>query len=93
VISSAFAVGFLLVLFLVPVKRPFLEACGAVLLAQAPVGVLGFYYHTAANLRGSAPGWFDNFVYGTPALAPLLFPNLALLSCLGLWVFRRHATW
>jgi hypothetical protein len=60
------------------------------MLAQAAVGLLGFYYHTAANLRGPAPSRFDNFVYGAPALAPLLFPNLVLLTLLGLWVLRRH---
>src|SRR5579871_6623993 len=88
VASSAFAVGFLLVPFFVKVNRVFLAWCVAAMLAQAAVGLLGFYYHTAANLRGPAPGRFDNFVYGAPALAPLLFPNLVLLSGLGLWVLR-----
>lgn len=90
VASSAFAVGFLLVPFLIQVNRSFLAACAVVLLVQAAVGLLGFYYHTAANLRGPSPSQFDNFVYGAPAMAPLLFPNLALLAFLGLWVLRRH---
>jgi hypothetical protein len=90
VASSAFAVGFLLVPFFVRVNRAFLTWCVAAMLAQAAVGLLGFYYHTAANLRGPAPSRFDNFVYGAPALAPLLFPNLVLLTLLGLWVLRRH---
>ena len=90
VASSAFAVGFLLVLFLVRVTPAFLGVCVAVMLLQAAVGLLGFYYHTAANLRGPAPSRFDNFVYGAPAMAPLLFPNLVLLTFLGLWVLRRH---
>jgi hypothetical protein len=60
------------------------------MLVQAAVGLLGFYYHTAANLRGPSPSMMDNFVYGAPALAPLLFPNLVLLTAIGLWVLRRH---
>jgi hypothetical protein len=90
VASSAFAVGFLLMPFLVRIKRAFLSACTGVLLLQAAVGLLGFYYHTAANLHGPAPSMFDNFVYGAPALAPLLFPNLVLLAFIGLWVWRSH---
>jgi hypothetical protein len=54
------------------------------------VGLLGFTYHTAANLRGPSASLFDNFVYGAPSLAPMLFPNLALLAFIGLWVLRDH---
>jgi hypothetical protein len=90
VASSAFAIGFLLVPFLVAVNRSFLMLCAGVMLVQAGVGLLGFYYHTAANLRGPSPSVFENFVYGTPAMAPLLFPNLVLLTLLGLWVLGRH---
>ncbi len=90
VVSSAFAVGFLAVPFLMHVNRVWLRLCVAVLLLQAGVGVLGFYYHTAANLEGPSPSLFDNFVYGAPALAPLLFPNLVLLTFIGLWELRRH---
>jgi len=60
------------------------------MLLQAAVGLLGFGYHTAANLRGPSANVFENFVYGAPALAPLLFPNLALLTFLGLWALRPH---
>ena len=60
------------------------------MLVQAAVGLLGFYYHTTANLHGPSPSQFDNFVYGAPAMAPLLFPNLVLLAYLGLLVLRRH---
>jgi hypothetical protein len=88
VVSSAFAVGFLLAPFLVPVNRLFLAACAGVLLVQVVVGLVGFYYHTAANLNGSSPRVWDNFVYGAPPLAPLLFPNLVLLAGLGLWGLR-----
>jgi hypothetical protein len=88
VVSSAFAIGFLLIPFLNQINRSFVDLCIAVLLAQAALGLLGFYYHTAANLRGPSPSLVDNFVYGAPAMAPLLFPNLALLALLGLWVLR-----
>ena len=57
---------------------------------SAAVGILGFYYHTTANLRGPSPSTFDNFVFGAPALAPLLFPNLVLLAAIGLWGFATE---
>jgi hypothetical protein len=90
VASSAFAVGFLLVPFLVRVDRGYLAACAAVLLIQAVVGVLGFYYHATADLDGPSPRLLDNLIFGTPFLAPLLFPNLVLLAGIGLWVLRDH---
>jgi len=92
VASSAFAVGFLLVPFLVPVNRSFLAVCAIVMLVQAAVGLLGFYYHTTANLHGPSASQFDNFVYGAPAMAPLLFPDLVLLAFLGLWVLHQHVS-
>jgi hypothetical protein len=85
VASSAFAIGFLLVPFLVRVTPAFLAVCAGVMALQAVVGLLGAYYHTAANLEGPSPSQFDNIIYGAPPLAPLLFPNLALLALLGLW--------
>jgi hypothetical protein len=90
VAASAFAIGFLLLPFAVRVNRSYVAVCVAVMLAQAAVGLLGFYFHTAANLRGPPPCAFDNFVYGAPAMAPLLFPNLALLVFIGLWHLRGH---
>jgi hypothetical protein len=90
VVSSALAVGFLLVPFLMRVGRAYLIPCAVVLLLQAAVGLLGFYYHNDANLHGRAPRVIDNLIYGAPALAPLLFPNLVLLALLGLWVWRPH---
>jgi hypothetical protein len=42
VASSAFAVGFLLVPFLVRVNRSYLAVCAGVMLVQAAVGLLGF---------------------------------------------------
>jgi hypothetical protein len=90
VASSAFAVAFLLVPFLSEIGRPFLTVCAGVMLLQVAIGLLGFYYHTAANLDGPAPGFLDNIIYGAPPLAPLLFPNLAILALIGLYGMRGH---
>jgi hypothetical protein len=90
VASSAFAVGFLAAPFFTPVGRRYLWLCAAVLLVQAAAGLLGFYFHTSANLHGPSPRWWDNFVFGAPALAPLLFPNLVLLAGIGLWVLGKQ---
>ena len=90
VVSSALAVGFLVTIFLTPVTRRFLALCAIVLVIQVAVGLLGFFLHNLANLHGPSPESFDNFVFGAPALAPMLFPNLALLCGIGLWVLRDH---
>jgi hypothetical protein len=90
VVSSAFAVGFLLAPFFVRVNRSYLIPCVVVLLAQAVVGLLGFYYHTASNLHRPGATLFEKTIYGAPPMAPLLFPNLVLLAFIGLWAWRRH---
>jgi hypothetical protein len=90
VVSSAFAVGFLITPFCTPVGRPYLWLCGVVLIIQALVGLMGFYYHVAADLNGLSPSLWENLVQGAPVLAPLLFPNLVLLAGLGLWALARH---
>jgi hypothetical protein len=90
VASSALAVGFLLVPFLVQVDRAYVTTCGALMIVQGAVGLLGFYYHVAADLHGPSPSRMDDFIYGAPAMAPLLFPNLALLTVIGLLAWRRR---
>lgn len=90
VATSAFAVSFLLVPFLVPVTRRYLALCGLMLLVEAAVGIVGFFLHNLANLRGPSPSIFENFTAGAPPMAPLLFPNLALLGWMGLWSLSRH---
>jgi hypothetical protein len=90
VVSSALAVGFLATIFVTPVTRRYLAVCAVALLIQVAVGILGFILHTHANLHGPAPDAFDNFIFGAPAMAPLLFPNLSLLCGIGLWVLRGH---
>ena len=83
--TSALAIGFLLTPLLTKVSRGFLGLCVAVLLLEAAIGVWGFVLHAEANLRGPSVHAFDNFVYGAPPFAPLLFPNLVALGLLALW--------
>jgi hypothetical protein len=90
VAASALSVGFLMVPFFIQVQRPYESVCAIVMVLEAAVGLLGFYYHVAANLNGPSADRFDNFVYGAPAMAPLLFPNLALLTFMGLEALRHH---
>jgi hypothetical protein len=90
VISSAFAVGFLAAPFFTLVGRQYLLLCGGAMLVQGAVGLLGFVFHVAANLHGPSPRGWDNFVFGAPALAPLLFPNLVLLAGIALAVLAQH---
>jgi hypothetical protein len=88
--SSAFAVGFLLVPFVVRVGRPYLVVAALVVLVQALVGVLGFFLHVVADAYGTSSSLFQNVVHGAPPLAPLLFPNLVLLALIALWTLGRR---
>ena len=90
VISSAFASGFLIVPLIMPVTRRFLDLCLLVLLGQAFVGVLGFWYHIQANLIEPGQSLFDRLVNGAPPMAPLLFPNLVGLALIGIWALIPH---
>lgn len=90
VASSAFAVAFLAVPFLVPVGRSFLGLCGLVLLVQGLVGAVGFFLHARADLGGVAPALFERVTTGAPLFAPLLFPNLVILAFIALWVLAQH---
>jgi len=85
VIASAIAVGFLSVPLVMRVSRGFIGLCAVVLVLEAAVGLWGFVLHTAGNLRGPSVHPFDNFINGAPPLAPLLFPNLAVLGLIGIW--------
>jgi len=87
VASSAFAVAFLVVLFLAEPSRKYLTICAEVLGVQAAVGVLGFVFHAAADWHGPSRSLFQNVVNGAPPFAPLLFPNLAVLGWIGLWAW------
>jgi hypothetical protein len=90
VISSACAVGFLTVPLISTVTRRYLDLCFLVLLGQALVGVLGFWFHLRANLVEPGHTLFEKLVNGAPPLAPLLFPNLVGLAFIGLWALIPH---
>ncbi len=89
VISSAFAVGFLLVPFFTQVTGRYWVFCAVVLLLQAAVGIAGFYFHSAANLMGPSTSLLQNSINGAPPFAPLLFPNLVILALIGLQALRK----
>jgi hypothetical protein len=90
VVSSAFAVGFLLVPFLITVTRRFLICCAAVLSVQALVGLAGFVFHLRAVVRQPAATLFERLLTGAPPMAPLLFPNLVILGLIGLWALSER---
>lgn len=90
VVSSAMAVGFLVVPLIVQVTVEYLLVCVVVMLIQAAVGIVGFILHVHANLHASGPTLFDRFVFGAPAFAPMLFPDLVLLALIGLWALRER---
>jgi hypothetical protein len=88
VVASAIAVGVLCVPLLMRVSRAFIDLAAAVLVLEAGVGIWGFVLHTEGNLRGPSVHAFNNFIYGAPPLAPLLFPNLMVLGMIALWRLR-----
>jgi hypothetical protein len=90
VAASAIAIGFLAAPLILRVSRFFIDLCVAVLIFEATVGLWGFVLHTVGNLRGPSVHSFDNFVYGAPSMAPLLFPNLMILGVIGLWQLRNN---
>ena len=89
VCSSALAVGFMIVPVAIRVDRAYVRTCALVLVVQAVVGFLGFILHFRADLYSNGPTLFDRVVYGAPVFAPMLFPDLVLLSAIGLWVLYR----
>jgi hypothetical protein len=91
VVASAIGVGFLATPLLADVSKQFLTLCVSVLLLEAGIGVWGFLLHAQRNLAGPSIHAFDNFIYGAPPMAPLLFPNLVVLGWLALWRLREFA--
>jgi hypothetical protein len=88
VVASAIAVGFLTVPLVTKVFRQYIDLCAAILVLEAGVGLWGFMLHALGNLRGPSVHAFDNFIYGAPPMAPLLFPNLMVLGIIALWQLR-----
>jgi hypothetical protein len=90
VVSSALATGFLIVPVFVTVTRRYLDLCLAVLILQALVGIVGFWFHLRMNFYTPGVSLFEKSVYGAPPMAPLLFPNLVALALIGLWQLAAH---
>ena len=90
VVTSACAIGFLVVPFVADVRAPYLWLCAAVLVVQAVVGIAGFAFHAASVLRQPGPTLFERILSGAPPMAPLLFPNLVILGLIALWALARH---
>ncbi|MCZ6676936.1 MAG: hypothetical protein O7E52_06775 [Candidatus Poribacteria bacterium] len=91
IFTSAIAIGFLISAVLQTGEPPFMRQCLTVLVFNGLVGGVGFYFHFVANLHGVSSNIKDNFLYGAPVFAPLLFPNLALLGALGIWALTVKA--
>jgi len=89
VIASALAVGFLTVPLLQKTGTGYFLLCLVVLLLEVLVGFIGFALHLHADLIAEGGSLFQRIVHGAPVFAPMLFPNLALLAGIGLWVQRR----
>ena len=92
VVTGAFAIGFLIVPFLVEVTASYLRPCAAVLGIQAVVGVIGFGFHLSSVVHQPAATWFEKILSGAPPMAPLLFPNLSVLAGIALWVLAVPKT-
>ena len=93
VAASAIAIGFLVVPFATRISLQFIYLCGIIFLFEAAIGMWGFALHAMANLYGPSIHPFANFIYGAPPMAPLLFPNLAVLGVIGFWHLRTAAAW
>ncbi len=89
VFAAAFATSALLLAALRPGDRALARATAAILVAQLAVGTLGAGLHAVANLSRPGGTLAERFLFGAPALAPLLFCDLAVLGLLGLWAQSR----
>lgn len=90
VIAAAVAVGVLTAAVAYPTDRVVIRLGFVVMAVQVLVGLLGFGLHILGNLQ--RPGTLmDQFLYGSPVFAPLLFADLAILGALGLWAQARLA--
>jgi hypothetical protein len=77
--------------FLVRVNDAYIRLCALVLIVQAIVGVIGFGFHAAADLRQPGEALLDRILSGAPPMARLLFPNLVILAFIALWVLRSKS--
>ncbi len=91
VVTSAFAIGALVVPFVTAASLAYLRLCAIVLGVQAIVGIVGFVLHAAADWRQAAPTLLEKLLNGAPPMAPLLFPNLVVLGWIALWAMSRRS--
>ena len=91
VVTAALIVGFVALLPTHHGHAGFRACSIAALLVSMLVGVVGFLLHAGANLRGEMTSTLDNFIFGAPIFAPLLFPNIALLALIALYGLRQAA--
>jgi hypothetical protein len=80
VVSSAFAIGFLLVPFVIEVTAAYLRVCAGVLIVQVVVGLAGSTLHLVADAGQPAATLIGKIVSGAPPMAPMLFVNLSILA-------------
>jgi hypothetical protein len=90
VVSSALAVGFMIVPLIMRISAGYLRWCALLMAVQAAVGLLGFALHFHADIHGVGPTLWDRVVYGAPVFAPMLFPDMVLLTFIGMIELRRH---
>lgn len=89
VVTSACAIGVLAVPFVTEVSPPYLRLTAVVLAVQALAGIVGFGLHASGIARQPAASWLEKLLSGAPPMAPLLFPNLAVLAGIGVFVLSR----
>lgn len=89
VYTSAMAAGFLMTAIARLRHAPFLAICVFILALNGLTGVAGFFLHLSANLAAPAVSVRESLLHGAPILAPLLFPNLALLGIIGIMGVSR----
>ena len=88
-IFAAIGIGFLVTVTFLHTSRRFLQWCAGVMFAKMLIAVVGFTLHARANLNGPSPSMVDNFIFGAPVFAPLLFADLAVLALIGLLALSR----
>lgn len=85
VAAGALGTAFLLLAVIRPEDRILRTCTFIVLVAATIVGIAGFALHVRSNFARPAANVWEAFLYGAPAFAPLLYPNIAVLGAIGLW--------
>ena len=92
VIFAAIGVGFLITATIIKPDHRFNRWCAGVMVVEMCIAVIGFVLHAGANLNGPSDSMVDNFIFGAPVFAPLLFANLAILALIGLWALSQSVS-